>query len=243
MRRMVCVFVVRKPPKTGFLASRPICASSLEFGSYRICEQRMLRRDCAYAQSRQSLLASHNIKRRRWWRLMPNFKLLAPIHRCVCTFIAFICAYALSTKRLWAGTFTDSYRFHANAYYVSLVPAYHFPVAINHPYWNKRATRVKVKWEVTTILLVSWIYTWQQKKRIFFNIHLTPQTLIKFYPKWYEHVWTDSFVRSRPFYSSILSQLLFFVHECKKRKNSAVHWKRHVLNPIPLHVSRTQCNR
>ena len=25
MRRLVCAFVVRKPPKTGFLATRPIC--------------------------------------------------------------------------------------------------------------------------------------------------------------------------------------------------------------------------
>ena len=25
VRRLVCAFVVRKPPKTGFLASRPIC--------------------------------------------------------------------------------------------------------------------------------------------------------------------------------------------------------------------------
>ena len=25
MRRLVCAFVVRKPPKTGFLAARPIC--------------------------------------------------------------------------------------------------------------------------------------------------------------------------------------------------------------------------
>ena len=30
-----------------------------DFGTYRICEQRRLRRDCASAQSRQSLLCSH----------------------------------------------------------------------------------------------------------------------------------------------------------------------------------------
>ena len=29
MRRLVCTFVVRKPPKTGFLASRPILSMTL----------------------------------------------------------------------------------------------------------------------------------------------------------------------------------------------------------------------
>ena len=28
-----------------------------------------------------------------------------------------------------------------------------------------------------------------------------------------------------------------------KHKNSAVHWKSHVLNPISLHVMTTQCNK
>ena len=33
------------------------------------------------------------------------------------------------------------------------------------------------------------------KETHIFNIHLIPEALIKFYPKWYEHVWTDSYVR------------------------------------------------
>ena len=34
-------------------------ANTWDFGTYRICEQRRLRRDCASAQSRQSLLCSY----------------------------------------------------------------------------------------------------------------------------------------------------------------------------------------
>ena len=44
--------------------------------------------------------------------------------------------------------------------------------------------------------LPRYMYTWQQKKRILFNIHLIPETLIKTYPKWYEHAWTGSCVRA-----------------------------------------------
>ena len=33
MRRLVCAFVVRKPPKTGFLAARPICNDTFQFVS------------------------------------------------------------------------------------------------------------------------------------------------------------------------------------------------------------------
>ena len=29
MRRLVCAFIVPKPPKTGFLATRPICKTTL----------------------------------------------------------------------------------------------------------------------------------------------------------------------------------------------------------------------
>ena len=29
----------------------------------------------------------------------------------------------------------------------------------------------------------------------------------------------------------------------QKSQNSAIHWKRHDLNPISLHAMRTQCNR
>ena len=35
----------------------------------------------------------------------------------------------------------------------------------------------------------------------------------------------------------------FLLINAKKGKNSAVHRKIHALNPIPLHVMRTQCNR
>ena len=38
MRRLVCAFVVRKPPKTGFLAARPICLYNiLHVGVDAIC--------------------------------------------------------------------------------------------------------------------------------------------------------------------------------------------------------------
>ena len=45
-------------PKAGFLATRLIWASSWDYGTYHIGDQRRLRRDCASAQSLQSLHCS-----------------------------------------------------------------------------------------------------------------------------------------------------------------------------------------
>ena len=44
------------------------------------------------------------------------------------------------------------------------------------------------------------LYTWQEKKLTFFNINLTSETVIKFYPELYEYVKLDSCVRSGPFH-------------------------------------------
>ena len=43
------------------------------------------------------------------------------------------------------------------------------------------------------------------KETHIFNIHFIPETLINIYPKWYEHVWSYSFIRSKPFNSSFHS--------------------------------------
>ena len=34
----------------------------------------------------------------------------------------------------------------------------------------------------------------------------------------------------------------FLLVNAKTAKNSAIHWKSHVLNPILLHITTTQCN-
>ena len=47
----------------------------------------------------------------------------------------------------------------------------------------------------------------------------------------------DNFIHYCPVYYHFL---LIYV---KKRKGSAIHWKSHVLNPIPLHNTATQCNK
>ena len=59
-------------------------ASSWDYGTYHIGDQRRLRRDCrrdgACAQSRQSLRCSHN-----WSMVWPNIRHLAPLEGCACT--------------------------------------------------------------------------------------------------------------------------------------------------------------
>ena len=54
--------------------------------------------------------------------------------------------------------------------------------------------------------------------------------------------WTHAFVPDN-FVCHYTANYYCLLTNGKNAKNSAVHWKRPVLNPILLHVTRTQCNR
>ena len=52
---------------------------------------------------------------------------------------------------------------------------------------------------------------------------------------------THAFVPDHCIRHYIVNYCFLLINE--KFQTSAVHWKRHDLNPITLHVMRTQCNR
>ena len=54
--------------------------------------------------------------------------------------------------------------------------------------------------------------------------------------------WTRAFNLGHFIYHYTVDYYILLI-DAKTQKNSAVHWKSHVLNPILLHVTTTQCNK
>ena len=79
-------------------------ASSWDCGTYHIGDQRRLRRDCAFAQSRQSLRCSLTWSMEVRQRVRPKIRCLAPFDGCACTFEEWVYGGQKSTIISWDGS-------------------------------------------------------------------------------------------------------------------------------------------